>query len=353
MPWPRPVSSVFSASEAFIDRLLCVVGAVAFSQIPEFMQQYLQRLGGHLDEARRQLEEFRSTAAQSGLTLDQLVHATSATADPAVARLGGVIRDSQARVAVLSADEQAIRAAHLFSRPFVFLHHADPEIVRATWAIFRPAVPTTVEGLLYALTGMVFILCFYHGAVRYPIRRAYRRRAALPAALASLALALSLPARGAAPASPADASRVSFIFHFTEFVDWPSSAFARSDDPMRIGVVGNDDLAVQLRRSLRGEKMGDHVLTIGIVRTLQEARRCRLLYVAAGAERMIPLRQLKEPVLTVGETDAFVAAGGMIRFLPSGDRLQLRINDAAARAASLSVRASLLHIAQLEAGGSS
>jgi hypothetical protein len=176
MAWPSPVRSVFTASEAFIDRLLCAAGAVAFSQVPEFIQQYVQRLGGHLDEARRQLGQFQATAAKSGLSLDQLIHATAATADPAVARLGAVIRDSQARVATLAADEEAIRAAHLFERPFIFLHHADPEIVRATWAIFRPAVPTTFEGLIYALAGMVIFLCFYHGAVRYPVRRAWRRR---------------------------------------------------------------------------------------------------------------------------------------------------------------------------------
>jgi len=202
MAWPSPVRSVFTASEAFVDRLLCVVGAVAFSQVPEFIQQYVQRLGGHLDEARRQLEQFQATAAQSGLSLDQLIHATAATADPAVARLGAVIRASQARVAVLSADEQAIRGAHLFARPFVFLHHADPAIVRATWSIFRPAVPTTFEGLIYALTGVFLILCFYHGAVRYPVRRAWRRRqgrmvqlaaAAAIAALAALPMALPAP----------------------------------------------------------------------------------------------------------------------------------------------------------------
>jgi hypothetical protein len=94
-------------------------------------------------------------------------------------------------VAILSADEQAIRAAHLFERPFVFLHHADPEIVRATWAIFRPAVPTTFEGLIYALAGIFLILGFYHGAIRYPVRRAWRRRraGAVPLAAAFVAFA--------------------------------------------------------------------------------------------------------------------------------------------------------------------
>jgi len=191
MAWPRPVRSVLSAGEAFIDRVLCVAGAVAFSQVPEFIQQYVQRLGGHLDEARRQLEQFQATAAKSGLTLDQLIHATSATADPAVARLGTVIRASQARVEALAADEQAIRAAHLFDRPLVFLHHADPEIVRATWSIFRPAVPTTAEGLVYALVGMVIFLAFYHGAVRYPVNRAWRRRQSVRAAPLAAGLSIS------------------------------------------------------------------------------------------------------------------------------------------------------------------
>ena len=45
----------------------------AFSQLPEFMQQYLQRLEGHLDEARLALERFKDAAAQSGMSLDQLV----------------------------------------------------------------------------------------------------------------------------------------------------------------------------------------------------------------------------------------------------------------------------------------
>ena len=48
-----------------------------------------------------------------------------------------------------------------------------------------------------------------------------------------------------------------------------------------------------------------------------------------------------------------LAQGGIVRFLPRGEHLQLRINPAAAKSASLTIRASLLHIAQLEAGLSS
>ncbi len=185
----RPIQKVVSAGDGLIDRLLCVLGAVLFSQLPEFIQQYLQRLGGHLDEARRQVDQFREVAAKSGLTLDQLTAQSQASAEQSVARLGQLMHDAVGRVDLLAGADDAIRHASIFTRPFVFLRHADFSIVRGTWSIFKPAVPTTLEGLLYAGLGVLVILAAYHGAVRYPVRRAWRRRAerrataALPAAV--------------------------------------------------------------------------------------------------------------------------------------------------------------------------
>jgi hypothetical protein len=175
--WTQPVHSLLAAGEGFLDRLLCVVGAVLFSQLPEFIQQYLQRLGGHLDEARHQLEQFREAAAKSNLTLDQLIARTLGSAEPTVARLGGIMRETVARVDALAAADAAIRQASIFARPFVFLRHLDFSIAQATWSIFKPAVPTTLEGLVYAAGGVLLALAFYHGGVKAPVRRALRRRA--------------------------------------------------------------------------------------------------------------------------------------------------------------------------------
>jgi len=40
-------------------------------------------------------------------------------------------------------------------------------------------VPTTFEGLAYAALGMAVMLALYHGAVRGPVGRAWRRRSAV------------------------------------------------------------------------------------------------------------------------------------------------------------------------------
>jgi hypothetical protein len=174
----KPGRAVLGAGDGLLDRALCVIGAVAFSQVPEFMQQYIQRLGGHLDEARRHLQQFQETAAQSGLTLDRLIAQTGASPDPAVAKLGGVMTEAVTRVDTLTSAQVALQDASLWSRPFVFLQHLDLAIARGTWAIFKPAVPTTTEGLVYAGIGMLILLGTYHLGVKYPISRARARRAA-------------------------------------------------------------------------------------------------------------------------------------------------------------------------------
>jgi hypothetical protein len=172
----KPGRALLDAGDSLLDRALCVIGAVAFSQIPEFMQQYLQRLGGHLDEARRQLLQFQQAAAHSGLTLDRLIGQTAANADPAVSKLGGVMSEAMDRVAALETAQSAIQNASLWSRPFIFVQKVDPAIAHATWTIFKPAVPTTAEGLVYALIGMLVLIAVYHLGIRYPIARARSRR---------------------------------------------------------------------------------------------------------------------------------------------------------------------------------
>jgi hypothetical protein len=194
--WTQPLQSISSAGAGLIDRVLCVVGAVLFSQIPEFLQQYLQRLGGHLDEARRQLGHFQEIASKAGLTLDELIAKSQGSPEPTVVQLGRLMHETAARVEALAVAEAGIRNASLFSRPLIFLRHLDLPIARATWTIFKPAVPTTAEGLVYAGIGVLLMLALYHGGVKYPVKRAWRRRGERRAMARRIPSATNLPRRG-------------------------------------------------------------------------------------------------------------------------------------------------------------
>ncbi len=149
-----------------IDRILCLFGALLLSQGPEFMQQYLQRLGGHLNEAQRQLVSYQDAANKAGLPLGQFIVQTKANANAGVSHLGNVMGSAVDRVASLQAAHDALITASPWNRPFVFLRHLDYEIARGTWTVYKPAVPVTFEGLLYALSGMLLFLLLYHVGVK-------------------------------------------------------------------------------------------------------------------------------------------------------------------------------------------
>jgi hypothetical protein len=174
-------SRIFRVFDGLIDRLLCILGAVLFSQGPEFMQQYLQRLGGHLQEAQRQLGLFRQAATQSGQTLERFIIETRTNANAGVAHLSSVMSDAVDRTASLQTAHDALTHSSLWTRPFVFLQHIDPAIARATWAAYLPAVPTTLEGLLYAMAGMLACLLIYHVGIKGLLGLLLRKPASVPA----------------------------------------------------------------------------------------------------------------------------------------------------------------------------
>ncbi len=171
----RLAHGVAHTCDGFLDRVLCIAGALVFAQGPEFIQQYAQRLGGHVDEVQRQVDQYRNTAEQSHLTLDQFVHQTATNADPAVARLSVVMNDAVDRLQHLREAQSALLDAPVFSKPIVFFQHFDAAIARATWSIYKPALPTTLEGVVYALVGMLIVLTVYHFLFRVPVRAGYRR----------------------------------------------------------------------------------------------------------------------------------------------------------------------------------
>jgi hypothetical protein len=180
--WAAPLRPLGRAGERLLDRVLCVIGAVGLSQAPEFFQQYLQRLGGHLDEARLVLARYEAIARESGISVAQLVELTRAQAAEPVAKLGGAIAEAQARVESLSAAETALRTASLWERPFVFLRHVDADIAGRAWEVFKPAVPVTPEGFVYAGVGMVLALVAYQVCVVTPcqaVARRFRKKPAL------------------------------------------------------------------------------------------------------------------------------------------------------------------------------
>jgi hypothetical protein len=119
---------------SLFDGLCAATGALAFSVLPSFMQQYLAGLAACRSELLRVVTEARS---QPGAASPEFLARTGARADWC------------ARAA------EALDRSDGFTRLFSFAQHFDPDIARTTLGIFRPGVQLTLDGLYFFLTGMI------------------------------------------------------------------------------------------------------------------------------------------------------------------------------------------------------
>jgi Protein of unknown function (DUF2937) len=150
---PRRSFAVFRVIRTF-GLALGLLGGVVAAQAPEFAQQYAQRLGGAADELRRQVAVLESDAQASGTTRDGAVDRLRSNPDQLVARRGEAARDDIARLARLSAQQQALATASSpLGRVVAMLRDPDLPVVRAAYHDFSPAVPTTADGLAAGLIG--------------------------------------------------------------------------------------------------------------------------------------------------------------------------------------------------------
>jgi hypothetical protein len=164
----------------FLRRIAALIGlffGIAASQLPEYAQQYRQRLGGAIDELNILIERFNAEAAQSGMNKDQGITHLQQSDDRFVQQRGDQMRDTIARRDRLARQAQDFAKAGPLGRVLVLAEDFDPKIAARAYQAYEPAVPTTSEGLIAALIGFIFGGGLIH-LVAWPIRR--RRRRAEP-----------------------------------------------------------------------------------------------------------------------------------------------------------------------------
>lgn len=146
--------------DGLADRFIGFCGGLLFGQFPHFWAQYVQRLGGHLEEARLQLAQYTQAAALNHLTLEQYIRMHLESNNKVFQSTGKIIAELVNRFEMLEKAYLAFKEAPVLWRGWVFICHWKAEIVLETWRDFTPGFPVTWEGFVFALTGMI---CFWGG----------------------------------------------------------------------------------------------------------------------------------------------------------------------------------------------
>lgn len=125
------------------------VGLAAASQLPEFAQQYRQRLAGAVEELRVVVSDFDKDAENSGVTRKQALDSLSQSKEKFPRERGISIRKTISRFEALEQQQNSIEKAEPVSRPLFMLSSPDEALLRGTWEIFEPAVPLNAPGAMW------------------------------------------------------------------------------------------------------------------------------------------------------------------------------------------------------------
>ena len=147
-------------------------GGLSLSQAPAFTNAYLQRLGGHIDEARRTLAGIRD-----GQILPWL----------GGSERGRAATEIEQRLAELEQLRTVLMDAPAWWRPAALLRHGDWSIARRAADDFVPAIPLDPASLLWTVVGIALAVLLYElCGVPLWFRRRRARTAEAPAPAAAV-----------------------------------------------------------------------------------------------------------------------------------------------------------------------
>ena len=144
--------------------------------------------------------------------------------------------------------------------------------------------------------------------------------------------------------------KAELLYHFVNFVDWPSSAFKATDGRLRFCIIGKGPFGQTLEDTLAKKTIRERPFEIHRNPPKTELQHCHVLYLPASASQKLQAlrhRMAKEDVLTVGETLDFMKQGGMVQFFVDNQKIRFSVNPNAVNETNLKVSSKLLRLAKI------
>jgi hypothetical protein len=138
------------------------------------------------------------------------------------------------------------------------------------------------------------------------------------------------------------------LLNFAKYVTWPSDAFSATNTPVSIGIIGQNKVSAELVKSARNKLVAGRPVIILDSASEADWGRCHIVFIAgAGKAEVLELLSKTRtlPILTVGEADSFIEAGGVIKFVKKDNKVRFEVNLGAARTAGLQISSKLLSLA--------
>lgn len=135
------------------------------------------------------------------------------------------------------------------------------------------------------------------------------------------------------------------VLNAARFVDWPAKVFDSPQAPFIIGVMGDNPFGPLLESAVKNETIRHRPIELRKVTTMEAASSCQVLFICRSEAARLPgiINDLNNlPVLTMGESEGFTRAGGILGLAIENGKIRFDLNASAARKAGLNIESQFL-----------
>lgn len=154
--------------------------------------------------------------------------------------------------------------------------------------------------------------------------------------------------------------KAAFLYSFAQFITWETRATtgqtaaqtaaltAAQTTALTYCAVQEGPVVNALKELIAAKQTAGKTRRYTLLADLSNIRQCHILFLGADNNKSESLQlRPEESVLTVGDSQGFVANGGIIEFRRQGARVQVHINLATARAQRIQISSKLLKLATI------
>jgi len=152
-----------------LDKIFFTIGVIVFLQLPHFIDQYTQRIGGYSESQTQQLNNYQSIADNNyNGSLDSLIKGFYQSQDAAVRQTGENIKATQADVITLKNEINILENEGLFKKIVFLTTNLRITIAKGTLGAFQPGIPLSLWAMAYGLFGGILFSLLFNGATKVP-----------------------------------------------------------------------------------------------------------------------------------------------------------------------------------------
>jgi hypothetical protein len=144
--------------------------------------------------------------------------------------------------------------------------------------------------------------------------------------------------------------KASFLYNIAKFVEWPDTAFKDPDDPIVCCLLGDEPFERSLEQKSTPRYIQKRRFLYQHAVDASQIGGCHILFVSSTEQRRWRTLASEVPgrgLLTIGETEDFIAEGGVLRLQIDKGKASIQINHEAANKEGLRISSRLLRLSRI------